>query len=443
MLRILFKQSSLAICNGLIAAVLSIGCGSPPLPPWTSLPQLEGPLPKPVRLQLDEAVARGAWVFLGEGDHFVEEKYSYRLGFLRPLVTEHGYRTLALEMGGSDAARIDRYLESGDERWLDRVVLYGYRGESALEQRELSPFPQLAPDSCGVRYADSEKRFWRQIRELSQKALALNGQRIRLFGFDVDAQPGGGYQDARLSLAGCLGHPSLVSISARLTPEESGTAEISRLRALSAELLESPIADACGAEVATTTADKLKRLAASYETAIEWSRAGDQPTETLKQMFERRESLMFEQMQSIQEAGPGVLLAHNLHVARNSEQLRFGPDGHSLAMWRSVGSQLEAALSETPFIVWFLFGRGSRLHPSEPGCVSEVSVRRGSLEATLAELMEEKVGYINTLDAPVGSMVQEDQEFGTATSFGGGVVANSADALVFSPRATAYVMLSE
>ncbi|HHH29560.1 MAG TPA: hypothetical protein ENK57_14605, partial [Polyangiaceae bacterium] len=227
------------------------------------------------------------------------------------------------------------------------------------------------------------------------------------------------------------------SLAERLTPVAGASAEIARLRSLSAELLESAVVDACGRDAATTSADMLNRMASSYEIAIEWSMAGDQPTDALRRMFERREALMFEQMVRIDDDGPGVLLAHNMHVARNAERLRFGPAGESLPMWQSVGSRLGDSLREAPYIVWFLYAEGSRLQPSETRCESGVSLRHPSLEARLSELMGDQLGYLRSREAPPGSVLLEDQEFGTGTSYGGGVAAGAADGVVFSPTAHA------
>ena len=59
-------------------------------------------------------------VCLGEPDHFIHEKY---VGLLIGWLLERGFRHVAMEMGHSDAWRMDRYLATGDEAWLERVAL--------------------------------------------------------------------------------------------------------------------------------------------------------------------------------------------------------------------------------------------------------------------------------------------------------------------------------
>ncbi len=76
---------------------------------------------------LDTAIAAKRIVYLGEPDHFIHEKYDYRLLMLRYLVSR-GWNHIGEEMGLVDGYRINKFLASGDSDYLDRVPMYGYKG---------------------------------------------------------------------------------------------------------------------------------------------------------------------------------------------------------------------------------------------------------------------------------------------------------------------------
>lgn len=79
---------------------------------------------------LDEALKGKRIVFLGESDHFVAERMEFRLPLIRQLV-RRGFRSIGMEMGLSDGKRIDHYLETGDESWLDGSRSAATEGTSA------------------------------------------------------------------------------------------------------------------------------------------------------------------------------------------------------------------------------------------------------------------------------------------------------------------------
>ena len=57
------------------------------------------------------------FVFLGEPDHFIVEKYPFRLPLIQYLF-ERGWRHVGMETGRSVGWRVDRYLETGDPAQL-------------------------------------------------------------------------------------------------------------------------------------------------------------------------------------------------------------------------------------------------------------------------------------------------------------------------------------
>lgn len=350
-----------------------------------------------------------------------------------------------MEIGGSDARRIDRFLETGDERWLDRVVLYGYLGDDELERRELGPYAQVPENPCSTRFVAAERRFWHDLYGLSTAAESVDGRRIHLYGFDFDAKPGGGFQDARDALEACDEAPIVETTRAALTPPSGsgGMAEVDRLHQLIVEIRgESELLDgSCGAGVSEQVALTLDQLASSYTLAMERASIGED-SDALRLHFDAREGLMERRMAALtgtlDPSETIVLFGHNLHLAKSSEQLRFGPPGaDSRPMWPSLGARLEASAPGSMYVLWLLYAEGTRLQGSAGGCDPEtpVTLRRGSLEATLDAAGER---YFVAIDeAPADGLTDADHEFGTATSYGGGVLRGAVDALVFLHAARA------
>src|SRR6266404_4212795 len=130
---------------------------------------------------LDSAIASKRIVYLGEPDHFIHEKYDYRLLMLRYLISR-GWNHIGEEMGTVDGYRINKFLATGDSRHLDRVPMYGYKGgqrtnrddsATGLLKESFTAFP-LAP------FVAEQKSFARGLRDIAESGLSF-------FGFDIDA----------------------------------------------------------------------------------------------------------------------------------------------------------------------------------------------------------------------------------------------------------------
>jgi erythromycin esterase-like protein len=77
-------------------------------------------------------------VYLGEEDHWIHEKSDYRLLLLRYLISR-GFRYIGEELGWSDGMRIDRFLETGDESYLDSIATYGYKSAIRTDRDDKPP----------------------------------------------------------------------------------------------------------------------------------------------------------------------------------------------------------------------------------------------------------------------------------------------------------------
>ena len=135
---------------------------------------------------LDPLIAGKRFAYIGESDHFIHEKYPYRLAMLNYLAAR-GFTHLGEELGASDGMRIARFIETGDDSQLERVTIYGYKGASRSD-RDDTPTGILR-DSFGdayptAQFAAEQKRFAHGLRKFG----------VRFFGFDIDPLPGGGYE---------------------------------------------------------------------------------------------------------------------------------------------------------------------------------------------------------------------------------------------------------
>ncbi len=138
------------------------------------------------------------FAYIGESDHFIHEKYAYRLAILNYLAAR-GFTHVGEEDRRTDGMRIERYIETGDESQLERVSIYGYSG-AARSDRDDTPTGILR-GSFGDAYptalfAAEQKRFAHGLRKISQRLEAADsGSRLHFLGFDIDPLPGGGYED--------------------------------------------------------------------------------------------------------------------------------------------------------------------------------------------------------------------------------------------------------
>jgi hypothetical protein len=139
---------------------------------------------------LDTALAGKRVLLLGESDHFVHEVHETRLLFLRHLVPR-GWTRVGEELGVSDGFRIDRYLETSDETWLERLPSFGYRA-ALRDDRDDTPRGCLAP-AWGDGYPREAMRTERASLARSLRAVGS----VRWFGFDMDGAPGGAYEDVQ------------------------------------------------------------------------------------------------------------------------------------------------------------------------------------------------------------------------------------------------------
>ena len=93
-------------------------------------------------------------------------------------------------------------------------------------------------------------------------------------------------------------------------------------------------------------------------------------------------------LRAIEQARPDegiVLMAHNMHLARNDAGIKAPGVGPGGGKEPSVGSWLQQRLPEQVLTVWMLFEQGSDSQPF-PGLPTELSSPEGSVNALLARV---------------------------------------------------------
>ncbi len=117
---------------------------------------------------LDEVADRARVAFVGEMDHFITEKYEYRLLCIRYLVSR-GWRWFGEELPADRGRRADAYLRTGEESQLEPLDEPPWFTSGILANDRQ---PDAALDVA-------QRRFMQAVRR------ACPG--IRWFGFDADA----------------------------------------------------------------------------------------------------------------------------------------------------------------------------------------------------------------------------------------------------------------
>lgn len=132
----------------------------------------------------------------------------------------------------SDGIRIDSYLETGNESYLERIATYGYEGalRKDRDDRPTGMFKAPSDNYPVAEFKSEQLRLTRALRDINRD-LGLQSDRIRFSSFDIDALAGGGYEDIEELLAAFSNEPAVKSITALLNrvQGESIEDEIHRL----------------------------------------------------------------------------------------------------------------------------------------------------------------------------------------------------------------------
>ncbi len=385
---------------------------------------------------LDEALAGKRIIYLGASDHWIREKYDYRLRFIR-LLFARGWRTIGMEMDHLDGRRVDRYLASGDSGELDRVALYGYTGGKRPDRNDRPEgFAGFENPALRASFRAEENRFLGELRSLNA-ALPPDGKRLRWFGFDIGMMPTVGYEELDELLADQRSQLLVREILDRLerAPGESRLEEAGRLEKLHADLVprSGRLAELIGLEPTKLTLRFLRHMAVAYR-FLDAAMAGPSTPEWMAALPVRERAmcaLTDEILAGLPADEKIILLGHNLHLNLDSESIRFGPPGSPApTMWRSIGTHMARRFPGEIHAVWMTYDHGRHGSVLSPAAFEDVASVPGTVESLLAGV---GTGFLIDLDGDADGAAYLDRErmFRQNGSISSAVLREQADAVVF------------
>jgi erythromycin esterase-like protein len=323
---------------------------------------------------LDPIVDGKRFAYVGESDHFIHEKYAYRLAMLNYLA-QRGFTHVCEELGASDGMRINRFIETGDESQLERVTIHGYSGATRSDRDDTptgilrGSFGDAYPTAL---FAAEQKRFAHGLRKIG----------VQFFGFDIDPLPGGGYEDLAEILDSIPSDAAIDRIrnTLRRVPGETIEAEIARL-------------DDAVSLIDAKRFDALRHSATCLRDTFEYVRI-TYPAKTFdalnpgmafrERYMHRQVDRMLGRMRANEKL---ALMSHNMHLCRAPEAVAgsdasAGPGGKTDP---PLGGWLAARYPNEVFSVWMLIGRGRDSQPF-PTLSKEIREKAGTLNTLLAEI---------------------------------------------------------
>jgi erythromycin esterase-like protein len=390
---------------------------------------------------LDTALEGKRIVYLGESDHWVNQKYDYRLILMHYLFTK-GWRRIGMEMDFCDGKRIDRYLEAGDPSHLERVALYGYRGGWRKDRDDIPKgFPGMENLEFRKAFLNREYAFLKQLRSLNEAAPS-GSPRLRWFGFDVGLIPCVGYEDANAILARHADAPVIQEVQKRIARVDGETRaeEAQRLDDLLGfiEKESSSITSILGENPAKDLVRTL-RHEVDYLLFADAAKEGPRTNEWIYGLI-RREQRMVWLMDKILADLPAdekiILMGHNLHLSKDSEGIKFGPTGSPApGMWVSIGTYLEKRFPGEVYSMWMMYDHGRHGSILLPEGVAEVPSNPLCVEHLLSEVGESFFLPLNSGEEGE-SFLHEPHNFLQNGSVASAVIAEQADALFFVREVT-------
>jgi erythromycin esterase-like protein len=347
-----------------------------------------------------------------------------------------------MEMDYSDGVRIDRYLDTGDATHLQGVALYGYAG-GRRDDRDDKPhgFPGMENPAFREAFWGEEKRFLTALSSLNETRPAETS-RLRWFGFDVGLFPSVGYEEAQAVLAGQSQDPLVQQILRRLNrvAGESRIEEAERLEKL-AEFLaaESRSVEKVLGEVdARRLTRTVRRLAETYR-FCDAAKEGPRTMKWLQGLRDREADmvwLMDEMLADLPSDAKVILMGHNLHLSKDSEEITVGPiDSPAPTMWTSVGTHLARRYPEEIYSIWMLYDHGRHGTVLSAAGVEELDSNPAAVEHLMAKVGSTFVLQLTSNDKR-GPLHHEKCNFLQNGSIASGLLPAQADAVFFVREVT-------
>ncbi|MBN1505993.1 MAG: erythromycin esterase family protein [Sedimentisphaerales bacterium] len=362
----------------------------------------EEPLGERAQAAMDRMLAGKRFAFLGEPDHFVAEKYPFRLLLIKHLL-ERGWRHVGMETGRSVGWRVDRYLETGDASCL------------STEGAE-SP----GPTDRLVEFIDAhENAFHQQLRQISESR-APGTARLHYWGYDLDIGiPLGSLKPIQWLLEGHAG-----------TQVDELLSTLDKLKGLSTdgqlaqiEVVQSRLTAFAGLLPAGTLGELRPWLAFLHDSvAAEKRPRANQDSRGSRRWWIQREHVLMRYLDAIVDGLSAddklILMSHNVHLSKDAANLHFHPQfssfwglwswlrawgyrmffplaGWPTSMGDSVGAHLHRRFPGQVLSIWMLYGQGSSMAPKGP---RTVRLHGDTVESLLARVGDRFLLPLNDVD---------------------------------------------
>jgi len=360
------------------------------------------------------------FVFLGEPEHCIVEKYPFRLMLIRYLF-DRGWRHAATETGRSVGWRVDRYLETGDASCLDTGIEPPSPTDLAIGGKMLEFI------------GGHEKSFHKQLRRISESRTP-GTPRLHYWGCDLDlGTPLASVEPVRrlLELRENDRIRELLSVVDGLAGL-STNAQLDEIEAIQAELTVpgDTLTNALGGEAFGEFQSWLNFLHDSV--AAENRPRMTQDARGHRLWRAERERLMMRYLDAIVDAigrdGRLILMGHNIHLSKDASKLCFQPQLSRFWGWcswlRAMGYEAFSKLSRFPFdgglhegsvgshlharfpgqvlSIWMLYGQGTLMMPRGPRTVRP---HDDTVESLLARVGNRFLLPLNDVDVSVQAIL--------------------------------------
>lgn len=380
---------------------------------------------------LDEALRGKRVVYLGEPDHYIHEKYNFRLILIRYLY-QKGWNYLGMEMGLFDGLKVDRYLANGDDSHLDQMLVYGYKGDLRSDRDdEIKGFAARGHPTFRSTFVGEEKWFLKQLRFLNESR-SPGQKRLHWFGFDVDSRPGLGYQEIKVMLGQHASCPEIDVLSARLelVEDESRTEEAERVQGIIDDIdaKKEQLKSLLGASDYKIL-DKYLHCIKDSLIFLDGSVEGPRSRGWAPALIER-EKVMFRLMDAFLAELPRnekiILMAHNLHLSKDYTTCGFV----GFPMWPSIGTHVAKTLPDQVYSIWMLYDHGRHANVMKREVFENVTSHPGRIEYLMA-----RAGAVYLLPLfsgdPRETYLDQKRAFVLNGGIGEGLLRNQADAIFF------------
>lgn len=386
---------------------------------------------------LDEALKGKRVVYLGEPDHYIHEKYDFRLILIRYLF-EKGWRYIGMEMGLFDGFKVDRYLGTGNQAFLDQMQVYGFKGDLRSDRDdEIKGFPASRHPTFRSTFVAEEKWFLKQLRSLNE-SLAPGQKRLHWFGFDVDKRPGLGYARLDNLLSRQKGGPEIRHLITHieLIEGESRAEEAAKITK-AIEYCESNKDSLLIQMKESDYRDMHKYLRGIKDSLIflDGAIGGPQSRGWVPALI-AREKVMFRLMDELLAELPKdekiILMAHNMHLCKDYTTCGF----LGFPMWPSIGTHVARKLPDQVYSIWMLYDRGSHANVTRPHVFEDVASDPGRIEHLMAKAGAHYLLPLNTGD-PRAAYLDQQRRFVLNGGLGEGRISAQADAIFFVEKVQA------